>query len=326
VKRAVAISRTAAVSAFGAATHGLADALAHGTALAGLPDDVPLAQPRALKMMSRAAYLAARCLASLRSGRPLEAAGYYLGVGASGGSLDDFMALLAESLVDGKLSLAQFGTRGLAACHPLLAFQLMNNFTLCHGAILEHVSGPNSALFSRGAGTVAAIAEAVHAVETGECEIAITGGADAPTHPATLAELARDGFVDRGLCAADAVGLLELEPAVGNAIVIEGCATASGRGRTVAAAITDAVSRVTRDFDVIVIAPWGPPAEDALRSFAGATPIISTRLLGDSLAATPALALIAAHDLLVHTPGRALVLSLGVDGDPAAISVARGPA
>ena len=292
-------------------------AIARTRVVAGDAPEVPLANPRARKMMSRAAYLAARCLADLLrdTGWAHEDLGYYLGVGASGGALDDFMALLAESVVDGAFSLPRFGERGLAACNPLLAFQLMNNFTLCHGAILEGVGGPNSALFSRGAGTVAAIAEAVHAVASGECARAITGGADAPTHPATVAELAREGFVAQGLRVTDAAGLLALE-AGGAGPRIAHCALASGRGRPVADALAE-VTRGVERIDLVAIAPWGPPADDALRSFATryAAPVIATAT--ESLAATAALAVIAAAAQLER--GRALVLTLGIDGDPGAI-------
>src|SRR5262249_11982200 len=151
--------------------------------------------------------------------------------------------LLDASIVDGTFSLARFGDRGLAACNPLLAFQLMNNFTMCHGAIFEGLGGPNGAVFSRGAGTIAAIAEAVYAVRSGDCDRAIAGGADAPTHPVTLAELARDGFVSRGLVAADAAALVALEVAAnGSQIVIDGCGIASGRARPLGDALTEAVT------------------------------------------------------------------------------------
>jgi len=182
----------------------------------------------------------------------------------------------------------------------------MNNFTLCHGAILESVGGPNGALFSRGAGTVAAIAEAVHAIASGECARAITGGADAPTHPATLAELAREGFVARGLRVSDGAGLLALAR----------CAIASGRGRPIHEAL-DEITRGLDRIDLVVVAPWGPPADDALRSFATryAAPVVATDT--ECLAATAALAVIAAAARLDR--GRALVLTLGIDGDPGAI-------
>lgn len=331
--RPVAITQTAAVSAFGAGARGIGRALAAGALLPELPAETALASPRARKMMSPAAYLAARCLADL-----LRDAGwadardriaYYLAVGASAGSLDDFMALLDESLVDGAYSLERFGHRGLAACNPLLAFQLMNNFTLCHGAILEGIGGPNSALFSRGAGTIAALGEAVYAVASGECDRAISGGADAPTHPATVAELGRDGLIARGLVPADAAGLIALQVASAGDVVVKGCGVASGRSRPLADAIDEAVAvaRLTDRADLVVIAPWGPPAADALRSWAAANHpaanVVSTAALGESLAASAALAVIAAADLL-EPAQRALVLSLGVDGDPGAVVLERG--
>jgi len=331
----VAITHTTALSAFGVGTRGLARALAGGS-FAGMPADQPLANPRARKMMSRAAYLAARALADLVRETGWEAApiGYYLGVGGSGGSLDDVIALLDASLVDGAFSLTRFGDRGLAACNPLLAFQLMNNFTMCHGAILEGLRGPNSAVFSRGAGTIAALAEAVYAVRSGECLHAITGGADAPKHPVTTAELAREGYLARGLMPADAVGLLALARSTSrDEVIVDGVAYVSGRGRPPGQAIVDVFERVsTRDtgVDVIVIAPWGPPAADTLRAAASArfpeALILDTTPLGESLAASPALAVSAAVDALRDRPGRAAVLTLGVDGDPCAVALSRGAA
>lgn len=331
----IAIAHTAALSAFGTGTRGLANALASGAALPGLPAEEPLANPRARKMMSRAAYLAARCLADLlRDAHWTDARdriGYFLGVGASGGSLDDVTALLDESIVDCALSLPKFGDRGLAACNPLLAFQLMNNFTLCHGAILEGIGGPNGAFFSRGAGTVAAISEAAHAVRTRDCTLAFAGGADTATHVVTVAELTRDGFITRGLTPSDGAALITLAPATtDDDVLIDGCAHASGRGRPLIDALDDAVSRAGAPSQVtaVVVAPWGPPAADALRSFvaaryAGAT-VLDTSALGECLAASAALAVVTGVDHLASTRGRVLVLSLGVDGDPGVVVLSRG--
>lgn len=311
-------------------------AITHTAAVSGSGTEAPLANPRARKMMSRAAYLAARCLAELLRDTqwPRERTGYFLGVGASGGSLDDIMALLDHSIRDGAFSLLRFGDRGLAACNPLLAFQLMNNFTMCHGAILEGLGGPNSAVFSRGAGTIAAIAEAVHAVRSGECERAIAGGADAATHPVTVAELARDGFLGQGLAPADGCGLVALATASPGeaAAVIEGCAHASGRGRPVCDAVGDALSRAQlaadAAIDAVVIAPWGPPAANALRSVAAlrhpAATVVDLSARGESLAASAALAIIAAVERLASAPGRVVVLTLGVDGDPGVAVLSRG--
>jgi 3-oxoacyl-(acyl-carrier-protein) synthase len=345
----VSIVGAAALSPYGAGWRGLGRALVAGQPLSGMPAEAPLVSPKARKMMSRGAYLAARCLGLLLrevgwSPAERERAGYFLGVGASGGSLGDVIALLDESIADGAFSTARFGEHGLGACNPLLAFQLMNNFTLCHGAILEGIGGPNGALFSRGAGTTAALIEAVHAIGEGDCEHAVAGGADSAIHPVTRAELARDGFVARGLVPAEGGGLVALAAGAGGLAAIEGCAIASGGpppqvGEAVpppaAAAIDEAVAAAgarAELAELVVLAPWGPPAGDALRAWAetgapGAAVVDISESLGDALAAAPALAWIAALDLLAEGRARrALVLGAGTDGDVGAAVLAGGGA
>lgn len=331
--RPVAITGAAAVSAYGEGWRGLGRAIGDRAALPGVPAEAPLASPKARKMMSRGAYLAARCLALL--GREVAwapeargGAGYFLGVGASGGALEDVTALLDASIVDGGFSLARFGADGLGACNPLLAFQLMNNFTMCHGAILEGLGGPNGALFSRGAGTAAALIEAVHAIREGDCERAVAGGADSAVHPVTRAELARDGFVARGLVPAEGAGLVALEAGEAGLAIVEGAGIAGGAD---AAAIDEAVAGTAGGVDLVVIAPWGPPAGEVLRAWVadrvpGALVVDASAVLGDALAATPALAWLAALDLLAAgRAARALVLSAGTDGDVGAVLLARPP-
>ncbi len=299
------------------------------------PVEDPLATPRARKMMSRSAYLAARCLADLLPSTDSERStiAYYLGVGGSAGSLEDVTRLLDASIAGEVFSLPAFGDRGLAACNPLLAFQLMNNFTMCHGAILEGLGGPNGAIFSRGAGTIAALAEAVHAVRSGEVACAITGGADVATHPVTIAELARDGHLARGMVPADGAALIALAPSTArNDVIIEGCAHASGRGRPIADALDDALARCRASGtpSQVVLAPWGPPAADALASYAttrfpNLRPI-DTSTRGETLAASAAFAVVAGIDGLGDTPGRSIILTLGVDGDPGVVVLSRGVA
>lgn len=285
------------------------------------------ALPRARKMMSRGATLAALAL-----GRVLEAAGwtghcddvgYYLGVGASAGSMDDLRAMLRESIAARSFSLEAFGDRGVAACNPLLAFQLMNNFTLAHGAIQHGVRGPNSAFFSRGAGTTFALMEAAAAIRDGDCARAVAGGADSALHPVTWAELARGGFAAAGLVPAEGAALLALArageaPALGR---LESCAVHPARSRPLAAVAAAAVEAATAagDIDLVCLAPWGDPARAALAASvpAGAAVVdASAAIGGDALAATPALAWVeAANRIGAGEARRALVLSAGTDGD-----------
>ena len=259
------------------------------------------------------------------------------------------IALLDASIADGAFSLARFGERGLGACNPLLAFQLMNNFTLCHGAILEGLGGPNGALFSRGAGTTAALIEAVHAIRAGDCERAIAGGADSAIAPGD-ARRARARRLPRARPRARrrVRGLVAL--AVGRRPArrrSSGCGDRERRHECLARPSTAAPShgaivrgrdgarpasrRSTGDVDLVVLAPWGPPAGDALRTWArprrrGRRRRRLRRRSATRSPPTPALAWVAALDLLARAARRrALVLGAGIDGDVGAVVLAEAP-
>lgn len=343
----VAVVGASAICEAGTGWRGLGEAalvVSSGTyvKLPGTPPEEPLSNPKARKMMSRGAYLAARCLADLMADVTWRRAnvGYFLGVGASGGSLDDVTALLDASIVDGAFSLERFGGAGLAACNPLLAFQLMNNFTLCHGAILEGIGGPNAALFSRGSGTTAALIEAAWAIADGDCEHAICGGADSPTHPVTRAELVREGFVSRGQRPSEGAALVALGVGGTGARtlgVIEGASVVPGQS-DIDLLTCFANTVPTRPIDLVVIAPWGPPASSAITAWARSHPATSiitkeahvvdlSLYVGDALAAAPALAWVAALDILVagHA-SHALVVGAGVDGNTCMVRIVRGDA
>jgi hypothetical protein len=77
--------------------------------------------------------------------------------------------------------------------------------------------------------------------------------------------------------------------------------------------------------DVVLIAPWGEPARERLRALAGDRKCIDlSASLGDALAAAPSLAWAAALDLVASgAAARALVLSLGIDGELCAVELWR---
>ena len=175
----------------------LLDGLRPAQPQALLPEDAQAPAMRRLRSrMAPSALMAALALEQLLQTLGLTPEqrlqlGYYLGVGASGGDVEQLHAMLRPCMIDGRFDLGAFGQAGLAACSPLYAFQLMNNFTMCHGAILSGVGGPNAALYSRGAGTAWALAQAAWAVLEGDCALAVAGGADSALHPVTRAELRR---------------------------------------------------------------------------------------------------------------------------------------
>lgn len=177
----------------------LARALRAQTPLSGHHAALPVVTDanlrRQRKRMSHSAYMATLTLGELLeqlgwAERAIEL-GYYLGVGASGGDMGQLHDLLAHSRAEGAFDVARFGQEGLLASNPLFAFQLMNNFTMCHGAVIHGVGGPNAAIFGHGVGTTCALEEAAWSILEGQCERAIAGGADSAIYPVTAAELER---------------------------------------------------------------------------------------------------------------------------------------
>jgi hypothetical protein len=347
-----AIVGAAAASAYGLRWRGLGAAL-RDAALAFAPSaqlgathpgtlasEVPPARagedptdPKARKLMSRAAHLAAMALsraladAGISSGR--EAVGYFLGLGASGGPIEELHAILRACAAGGRLDLGRFARDGLPATSPLLAFHLLNNLVLCHGAIAEGVGGPNAAFHSRGSGTFLALEEALWALDDGACERAVAGGADSALHLGTYVELLQGGAIAEGLVPGEGAALLALSRAAERPLGwLDRCAVRRGPDlRAAADAVWDAVDPGAPDW--LVLAPWGPPARETLRGVArarlpGAAVVDASAGLGDALAAAPALACAAALDLVSAGGGRALVLGAGLDGAAGAAILSSG--
>ena len=320
----IAVIGAAAISPAGLDWRGLAQAPARSDATLAVPTLPPRpGAARMQKMVARSAELGwLACTAALADAglQGRSDMGYWLGVGASGGDFAQMEAMLAASMADGQFDIVQFAERGLFELHPLHAFQLMHNFTLCHGAIGEGLGGPNAALFSRGAGTVTALAEAVWALRAGTCTHALAGGADSALHPITLAELGRER--DRGIAPAEGAAVLVLtadaeapaEPARPPPLAFVRACHVIADPDLAAAAIAPLRAWPP---DLAVIAPCGPDARRALLLAVGAMPVYDvSRSLGDALGAGPALAWCTALDALRRRGGgRALVLSAGLDGD-----------
>lgn len=301
-------------------------------------------EKRARLLMSRSAVLASMAAdAALqetgwhvlpRRQGALEDVGFYLGVGASGGSVDQLTSMLVASVENRELSLTRFGDQGLAACNPLFAFQLMNNFTLCHSAICHGTQGPNAAFFSRGTGTVVALLEAAQAILEGDTGRALAGGADSSVHSVTWAELVREGWAEQGLVPGEGAAMLALaHPTTpsGALGLLDYVSVRACRAQTAVAALASAQAELDcPSIDAVVLAPWGPPARDALASFAEESlrgrPVLDVEpALGESLAAGPALAWAVALDLLgSEALRRVLILSCGLDGDLGIVAIRAG--
>lgn len=301
-----------------------------------IPEGRTPAERRARSLMSRSALLASlateTALGETGWSADRTAVGFYMGVGASGGSIEQLEAMLSASIDQQRFSHERFGAAGLAAVNPLFAFQLMNNFTLCHSAIQAGTRGPNAAFFSRGGGTLLALSEALFALTEGTCSRALTGAADSSVHPVTWAELTRQGYPKGGYVPGEAAALLALErrPDRPSLAVIERCELISYEQKPLARALAE----LWRDPGSpapsgIVVAPWGTTTREALSSWAsqclpGAPLLDTSRVFGDALAAAPALAWLCGLDLLLSEHWqRVLVLSAGVDEQLGAVVLAR---
>jgi hypothetical protein len=354
--RPVYVQSLAALSAFGVGWRGLAAFVRRGERPAALEvpalaaNDEPC-EPRQRKLMSRAAYLGAAAIKlALRARGGLPAipnpgteagVAFYMGVGASGGDMAELEAMLRASVDGGRFDLGRFGAAGLTAANPLFAFQLMNNFTLCHGAILGGLQGANSAFFSRGAGTVTALREAAFAVASDEAAIALAGGSDSALHPVTREELVRGGWIARDLAPAEGAALLALgataapdQPQVRLTRAEVHVARGGSLGEAAAAALAIAPGSGARRPAALVICPWGAPVRTALaaaaeREMTGREILDASVVLGDALAAAPALGWAVAHDWLSetgHEQESAVVLSAGIDGELGVVELTGGEA
>jgi hypothetical protein len=275
-----------------------------------LPAPMSRVEARARRMMSRGAALAAVAAADLVAtgdaaalpADELEEHAFFMGVGPSGGDLNQIATLLATGQHGATLDLSVLGREGLSAAHPLLGFSLMNNFTLCHTAIAHGLRGPNAAFFSRGGGTWAALEEAVATLDERRAKGAWVGGADAGTHLTTWEETLRE--VDHARAPGEGAALLRLgtEP---SAVRLRRLAPLEGGLPDVAGHLVISVLETER-----AVSRFGGLS-------GGAHHFDLCAIIGSCLAAGPALGWAAAYGLLQAGLGScAAVVAEGVDGEP----------
>ena len=300
-------------------------------------DEIPQEGLRQKKMMSHSAWLSYlalhRTLLACDWSTEREETACFLGVGASGSDEAELSRIVGASLdSDAKFSISQFGSAGLAACNPLFAFQLMNNFTLCHGSILEKLGGPNAAFYSRGVGTALALAEACFALEENQTHRALAGGADTSLHPVTHLELLRTGKIEGGLKPAEGAAYLALtnepnELRNTNDFYIEHVSFYGGGRR---GDLTQWVDRALFKIqpsasDRVFILPWGRETRAVFKKIFHPRPIQDlSESIGESLAAAPAIAWVEAlRRMTQNGDERGIILNAGIDGGLGAVVFSR---
>jgi hypothetical protein len=299
--------------------------VSHGEAVVMQTSDEKAAQ-RLMSASAESAYDATRFAvadATWRAVETLSNAGMFMGVGASGSDLGQLQRILVASFAEGNYSNQIFGDRGLRACNPLFAFQLMNNFVMANAAMLVGTRGPHAVLFSRGAGTALALDEAMAALREGDCRHALVGGADAADHRVTILENWTTAKHRSAYRPRRGAGVIALETV----------ATATGRWRV------EAVQVTTRSFprpslaelfnirhnDDVYVDGWCDDAvRDVATSLGAVASIIRTGPGHDTLAAGPAIAWCSA--LQSSMAAAIVVVHVDINGDISGAKFTRGTA
>jgi hypothetical protein len=305
------------------------------TAVAPLHDEELMdtsAERMAMRLMSRSALLAYRAArqtmhnAQWQGGHDI---GVFMGVGASGADLLQLQRMLVASQHNGVFDIATFGDQGLKACNPLFAFSLMNNFTLAHSAALCDLRGPNAVLFSRGAGTVAALEEAIASLAEGACNRALVGGADTLLHPVTDIETRH---LMQQLPTHDLLPVPNGEGAAILALEKRGSSSSADAwqvtsieiaNRASAAQIDTFLHRLSGCDHLWIWSPWPAQTENLRQRLAGSVHHVHIVDNAHCLAANPALAWCQALSAAEQSK-YVTVLTVDVDGSYAAVQFARG--
>jgi 3-oxoacyl-(acyl-carrier-protein) synthase len=219
---------------------------------------------RMLKYMSEAAVLG--CVAAreaaheadLQARFPPERVGLFAGTGLAAASVAEAAPMIRQSIdAAGQFSCRLFGERGLAATNPLLSFKILANMPPCLVSIHEGIKGPSLVFTPWEDQAAAALLEAWRAVQDGEVDCALAGGADFPSNPATMVFLRQTGMLRDG----------EYPAAAGAYVVMERSDTAERDGRRIYARVAEMDLAATDD------APADPLAARLGRTFAAAPAI-----------------------------------------------------
>jgi len=169
---------------------------------AGLvPDFRPrkmLPERKAVKLMSREAQLATFAAVEAATGWTGDAKrlGAFAAAGYEVSSLAESEEMLALSADHGEIALERLFGPGRAACNPLSPLKILPNMALFHAVAAVGAQGPHQALGSSPAAGIAALCEAVDALQYGEADGALVLGADAQVEVFRAHLLAETGVAE----------------------------------------------------------------------------------------------------------------------------------
>jgi 3-oxoacyl-(acyl-carrier-protein) synthase len=323
-------------------------AASSGGEVPGIEPRTLVRHPKEAKVLARASVLALAALADLQRavpgpwiGDPWEA-GLFLGVGLEQGDVRDLQPPVEASVRGGgkRLSLSKLASAGMDAMNPIASLKTLPNMALAHVAIRlgdAAPRGPNAAYSPFDAASLEAVGAAAAAIRSGECDVALAGGADSALSVLGLLTFHRLGIARASAPMGEGAGLLLLEEADRAAAAgrrplaeIAGFGSASDAvaiGRAAPERARAAICGAWEDADAprsAILSGHGtsmPADEQAVRELFEEKPpdlVHPRRLFGEACAGSGALAMLAGLHALV-AGGPVLVSAAGFGGSYAAI-------
>jgi len=109
-----------------------------------------------------------------------------MGAGLISCELDELGPAIGKSTTDGKFDIKKWGKDGLNEITPLWLLKYLPNMLPCHVAIIHDIQGISNTITCAEAGSLLAIAEAVHIIQRNSADVAVAGGCEAKVNPMVI--------------------------------------------------------------------------------------------------------------------------------------------
>jgi len=116
-----------------------------------------------------------------------ERVGVVFGADLISAELEEMLDAYRACMIDGRFEFSRWGTEAMARLFPLWMLKYLPNMPACHVAIGRDARGPNDTVTLREVSSLAAIIEAASAIQRGQADAMIAGGASSQIHPALWA-------------------------------------------------------------------------------------------------------------------------------------------
>jgi 3-oxoacyl-[acyl-carrier-protein] synthase II len=97
--------------------------------------------------------------------------------------LSDLAPTYRDCIVDGQFHYERWGAKAMTDISPLWMLKYLPNMPACHIGIAEDIRGPTNSIVLGEVSSLAAVAEAVRALQRGQADMMLAGGVGSRVHP-----------------------------------------------------------------------------------------------------------------------------------------------